>query len=73
MTQQYHTRRRFAMLIVLVALVIVVIKSISTGSAYTIPEENAVTGYSRGISFSIISLASEANDFSWRPLMRFFK
>ena len=61
------------MLIVLLALVIVVVKSLSTSAAYTIPEENPAAGYGHGISSSIISLASEANDFSWRPLLRFFK
>jgi len=73
MTQQYSRRRRFATLIALLVLVIVIVKSLSTGIAYTIPEENHATGYSSGISGSIISLASEAEDFGWRPLMRFFK
>ena len=73
MTQQYHPRRRFAILIALLALVIVIVKSLSTGAAHTIPEENPAAGYSSEISVSIISLASEAEDFGWRPLMRFFK
>ncbi len=73
MTQQYSRRRRFAMLIALLVLVIVIVKSLSTGTAYTIPKENHAAGYSSGIGVSIISLASEAEDFGWRPLMRFFK
>ena len=73
MTQQYHPRRRFAILIALLALGIVIVKGLFTGDAHTIPEEKTATGYSSGISVSIISLASETEDLGWRPLMRFFK
>jgi hypothetical protein len=72
MTQQYHPRRRFAILIALLALGIVIV-SLFTGPAHTIPEEKTAAGYSSGISVSVISLASEAEDLGWRPLMRFFK
>jgi len=73
MTQQYHPRRRFAILIALLVLVFVIVKSLFTGPAHTIPEEKTAAGYSSGISVSVISLASEAEDLGWRPLMRFFK
>jgi len=73
MTQRYHARRRIALLIVLVALIVVIGRNLFSGSTRRMSEERSVPGYSRGISSGIISLASEADDFGWRPLIRFFR
>jgi len=62
------------MLIVLLVLVIVIAQGLSAGAAYILHREASTAECSRKIGANtIISLASEAEDFAWRPLLHFFK
>lgn len=74
MLQQHQIRRqRFTMLIALFALVCVIAKNLSACAATVVTKTNAAVECSHTIGTGIISLASEAEDMPWAPLISFFR
>ncbi|MBS1751754.1 MAG: hypothetical protein JST63_17785 [Bacteroidetes bacterium] len=73
MLQQHQIRRqRFFMLIALFALVCVIAKNLSACTSNIATKANATEVCCRSIGASIISLASEAEELHWIPLISFF-
>lgn len=61
------------MLIALIVLVCVIAKNLSACTSNLVTRTNATEECCRSIGASIITLASEAKDMPWMPLVGFFK